>query len=101
MAERYNNAITRTSQGKPYYKSKQYPRIPLSETDRYVVTTVGDRLDLLAYNYYRDTGLWWIIAAANNNITKGSLFPIPGTQLRIPTDAATAINLFNKFNTAR
>ena len=101
MAERYNNAITRTSQGKPYYKSKQYPRIPLSETDRYLVTTVGDRLDLLAYNYYRDTGLWWIIAAANNNITKGSLFPIPGTQLRIPINAATAINLFNKFNTAR
>jgi phage tail protein X len=101
MAERYNNAITRTSQGKPYYKSKQYPRIPLSETDRYVVTTVGDRLDLLAYNYYRDTGLWWIIAAANNNITKGSLFPIPGTQLRIPTNAAIVINLFNKFNTAR
>jgi len=101
MAERYNSSITRTSQGKPYYKSKQYPRIPLSETDRYVVTTVGDRLDLLAYNYYRDTGLWWIIAAANNNITKGSLFPAPGTQLRIPTDAATVINLFNKFNTAR
>jgi hypothetical protein len=101
MAERYNSSITRTSQGKPYYKSKQYPRIPLSETDRYVVTTVGDRLDLLAYNYYHDTGLWWIISAANNNITKGSLFPAPGTQLRIPVDAAIAINLFNKFNTAR
>jgi phage tail protein X len=102
MADRYNNATTRTTpQDKPYYKSKQYPSIPLSETDLYVVTTVGDRLDSLSYSYYRDTGLWWIIAAANNNVTKGSLFPIPGTQLRIPTNAAAAINLFNKFNTAR
>lgn len=101
MAERYNNSILKTSNGKPYYKGKQYPNIPLSETDVYVVTTIGDRLDSLAYSYYRDTGLWWVIAAANNNVTRGSLFPVPGTQLRIPANAATAINLFNKFNTAR
>ena len=102
MATRYNNAtILTTSQGKPYYKGKQYPNIPLSETDVYVVTTIGDRLDLLAYSYYRDVNLWWIISAANNNITKGSLFPVPGTQLRIPTNAAAAINLFNQFNQAR
>ena len=101
MAERYNNAITRTSQGKPYYKSKQYPRIPLSETDRYVVTTIGDRLDLLAYSYYRDVNLWWVISMANNNATNGSLFPAPGTQLRIPTDLNTVLNLVNKFNQAR
>jgi hypothetical protein len=102
MAERYNNGtLLKTSNGKPYFKGKQYPNIPLSETDVYVVTTIGDRLDLLAYSYYRDTGLWWVIAAANNNVTKGSLFPIPGTQLRIPANASPALNLFNKFNTAR
>jgi hypothetical protein len=102
MATRYDNkTILTTPQGKPYYRSKQYPRIPLSETDRYIVTTVGDRLDLLAYNYYRDVNLWWIISVANNNITKGSLFPIPSTQLRIPTDLNTVLNLFNKFNQAR
>jgi hypothetical protein len=101
MATRYNNATTRTAQGKPYYKGKQYPNVPLSESDVYVITTVGDRLDYLAYRYYRDSELWWIIAAANNNATKGSLFPIPGTQLRIPANAASVINLFNKFNQAR
>ena len=101
MARYDNKTILKTSQGVPYIKGKFYPNIPLSETDLYVVTTVGDRLDLLAYSYYRDTGLWWVIAAANNNVTKGSLFPIPGTQLRIPINAAAAINLFNKFNTAR
>ena len=99
---RYDNSgILRTSDGKPYYRGKQYPNIPLSASDLYVVTTIGDRLDYLAYTYYRDSELWWIIAAANNNVTRGSLFPVPGTQLRIPSNAATIINSFNKFNQAR
>lgn len=102
MATRYNNpTILRTSGGKPYYKGKVYPSIPLSETDVYVVTTIGDRLDLLAYQYYRDVNLWWIISVANNNVTKGSLFPAPGTQLRIPTDVSSVTRLFNDFNQAR
>ena len=102
MAERYNNSnkLT-TSQGKPYYKAKVYPNIPLSENDVYVITTIGDRLDSLSYSYYRDVNLWWIISAANNNATKGSLFPIPGTQLRIPTDLNSVLDIFDKFNKAR
>jgi len=99
---RYDNyTILKTSQGKPYIKGKMYPNIPLSESDIYVITTVGDRLDSLAYSYYNDTGMWWIIAAANNNVTQGKLFPIPGTQLRIPTDLSFVMNIFDKFNTAR
>jgi hypothetical protein len=99
MASRYSDAITLyTSQNKPYYKGKKYPEIPLSETDIYVISTVEDRLDLLAYKYYNDIELWWIIAAANNNVTKGSLFPVPGTQLRIPTNVLYVIELFNNIN---
>ena len=30
-----------------YYKGTKYPTIPLSETDIYVITTQGDRLDVL------------------------------------------------------
>ena len=102
MADRYDdNIILKTSQGKPYYKSKAYPNIPLSENDVYVITTVGDRLDSLAYSYYNDVNLWWVISSANNNITKGSMFPIPGTQLRIPTDLNTVLNLFNQYNESR
>jgi len=102
MATRYDDKVILINpQGKPYYKGKVYPNIPLSETDVYVITNVGDRLDSLAYSYYNDTNYWWIISAANNNITKGSLFPAPGTQLRIPTDLNNVINLFNQFNQAR
>jgi len=102
MATRYNSSIIlRTPNGKPYYKGRVYPNIPLSETDVYIITTIGDRLDLLAYQYYRDTNLWWIISAANNNVTKGLLFPTPGIQLRIPTDVNSIMRLFNDFNQAR
>ena len=86
---------------RPYYKSKSYPNIPLSENDVYVITTVGDRLDSLAYSYYNDATLWWIIAAANNNATKGALFPVPGTQLRIPTNVNGVLQQFDQFNKAR
>ena len=95
------STILKTQLNVPYYKGKQYPNIPLSADDIYVVTTIGDRLDYLAYTYYRDSELYWIIAAANNNITKGSLFPIPGTQLRIPANASAVINQFNSFNKTR
>ena len=100
--ERYNNTtILTTQQGKSYFKGKFYPNIPLSENDVYVITTVGDRLDSLANSYYNDSTLWWVISMANNNITKGALYPTPGTQLRIPTDINYVLNLFDQFNTAR
>jgi hypothetical protein len=101
--ERYSSTdILKTANTNiPYYKGKFYPDIPLSETDEYVITTVGDRLDSLAFSYYNDATLWWVIAAANNNITKGALYPVPGTQLRIPTDINSVLDLYNQFNQAR
>jgi len=99
--KRYDNpTINLTSQGKRYYKQKYYPNIPLSETDEYIITTIGDRLDTLAYSYYRDSTLWWVIAMANNNVTKGLMFPEPGVQLRIPTNLNAVIASFNNFNNA-
>lgn len=95
----YNsNSILSTTQGIKYYKAKKYPPIPPSESDIYVVTVQGDRLDLLANTYYKDPTLWWVISIANNNITFGSMFPEPGIQLRIPTDLTTVITLYNQEN---
>jgi hypothetical protein len=92
------NTLKLTSSGKRYYKGKIYPNIPFLETDVYVITTIGDRLDLIAYDYYNDAELWWIISVANNNITKGSMFPTPGTQLRIPVNINSVLELFNSTN---
>ena len=58
-----------------------YDIIPESDNDTYVISQYGDRLDLLAYQYYGDTSLWWYIAKAND--LKVMVIPT-GTSLRIP-----------------
>lgn len=100
---RYDNTTTLATPytKKPYYKGNYYPNIPLSESDVYVITNIGDRLDSFAFIYYGDSTLWWVIAMANNNITKGALYPIPGTQLRIPIDIVKVLDLYQKFNQRR
>jgi hypothetical protein len=101
MTRYENSPILTNNNYRPYYKNKVYPNIPLSSDDVYVITTVGDRLDSLAYSYYGDSTLWWVISMANNNITKGALYPVPGTQLRIPTNVSSVLQQFNQFNKVR
>jgi len=58
----------------------------------------GDRLDNLAWEYYKDPSLWWIIARANG-IGLGNLSVPIGEQLRIPHDTEGIIEEFNNLNT--
>lgn len=69
--------------GKRVYKSVIYPVISEDSTDVYIVTNETMYLDVLAYKYYQDTTLWWVIALANN-LGKGRLSVPAGLQLRIP-----------------
>jgi hypothetical protein len=81
------------------YQTVKYPEIPLSINDIYVITTLGDRLDSLAQQFYNDVNLYWIISSANPDaLNLGSLFVAPGTELRIPTDVSTIKFLFNQLN---
>ena len=97
---RYKNIpIIRSSTGTRYYRDSKYPRIPLSSNDIYVITTTGDRLDLLAQQYYSDSSLWWIISIANEDLPQNSLFIPVGTQLRIPSDVATILSEYETLNT--
>lgn len=84
-----------------YYESLIDPVIPRRNDDIYVITTVGDRLDQLAWEYYADSTLWFIIAAANSDLRKDSLYLEPGTQLRIPADAQAVLTLYQAQNTNR
>jgi hypothetical protein len=86
--------------GSLYYYNNIYPDIPFSEKDNYVITTLGDRFDILANNFYGDPTLWWIIPSANG-ISGDSLYPEPGTQLRIPSDIRSIINQYQSVNTVR
>jgi len=87
MSARYQNTkiVKQSGTGSLYYTNSIYPDIPVKDSDYYVITTIGDRLDLLAYSFYQDSSLWWIIAAANA-LPGDSIFPPIGIQLRIPTD---------------
>jgi hypothetical protein len=96
---RYSNIETyRTEDSKRYQGVTRYPEIPEDENDIYVITTDGDRLDLLANQYYKDWSLYWIIAAANPNLPFDSIYPILGVQLRIPANPEDVINSFNSIN---
>jgi nucleoid-associated protein YgaU len=102
MSNRYQNiSITKyNSTGSQYYVNNIYPDVPYSDSDNYVITTIGDRLDLLAFDFYGDSELWWVIASANA-LPGDSLIPTPGTQLRIPIDIRTILNGYRQINSVR
>ena len=89
--------IVKTEEGKRYRKSVQYPLMERKLTDIYIIGARHDRLDNLAFKYYEDARLWWIIARANN-IGKGNLTVPIGTQLRIPQDYLEIIKQYNTLN---
>ena len=104
---RYQNIPKTKIDGKTVYKTSRYPEIPLSENDIYVISTQGDRFDVLAQQYYGDSSLWWVISIAHTgNAGAGTLVSLPqnsliipeGIQIRIPSDFANVIRNFNIIN---
>lgn len=96
MASRYtNNKTKKLIDGRTVYRSKLFPNIPLRDDDVYVATETGDRLDTLAYDYYNDASLWWIIASANN-LHDAPIGLEDGTILRIPQNYIQIISNFNR-----
>jgi hypothetical protein len=84
--DRYSAAKILPAMGdlKRRFSNVKYPSISPSSLDIYVYTARGDRYDILALNYYSDSTLWWVISTANPNQPSDSLYPIIGSQIRIP-----------------
>ena len=80
------------------YRTTRYPEIPRSANDVYVYTTIGDRFDTLAQQYYNDSSLWWIISIANDNLNQNSLTPPVGSQIRIPSNPSPILAEFESIN---
>lgn len=82
----------KTIDGREVYITRIYPNIPLRDDDLYVMTEMGDRLDTLAYQFYKNSNLWWIIASANNihnaifGFTEGTILRIPSNYIEIITE---------------
>ena len=85
--------------GTLYYTNVTYPEIPSNENDIWVETEFGDRLDLLANQFYGDVTLYWVIAIANpDKINMGSLFLTEGSQIRIPSNVVQIVDSYNLLN---
>jgi phage tail protein X len=96
---RYQNIPKTKIEGNLVYQTSKYPEVPLSVNDIYVYTTQGDRFDVLAQQYYKDSSLWWVISIANTDKLNQSTLIIPeGIQIRIPATYANVIRDFNVLN---
>jgi phage tail protein X len=104
---RYQNVPKTKIDGNLVYQTSRYPEVQLSENDIYVYTTQGDRFDILAQQYYKDSSLWWIISIANTgNAGAGTLTGLPqntlvipqGIQIRIPANYVNVLRNFTAIN---
>ena len=82
---RYKLTQKRKNKNVSAYGTTLYEVVPKTNDDIYVITQAGDRLDNLAYEYYKDANLWWFIARTNNINTMNLS---AGTRLRIPPSSA-------------
>lgn len=98
MARYTNIPKIKSPDKKIVYQSVRYPEIPRSFNDVYVYTTIGDRFDTLAQQYYGDSSLWWVISVANGNLNQNSLTPPVGSQIRIPSNPTPTIAEYKRIN---
>ena len=94
----YTNASpwAHTRQNNLYLELMEIRPVPAESDDyRYVIENqYKHRPDLLAYDLYGDTKLWWIFVHRNRNILKDPIFDfIPGVTIYLPnkTDLQASI----------
>ena len=78
-------------------KPTLYPKIPLSDEDKFVRPLDGERLDTLAHRHYQDQSLWWVIAKANG-LGKGTTILNPDFEIRIPGNITKILDDFTSLN---
>ena len=83
--------------GKRVYRTTSYPSIEPLETDTIIISNETDTFDNLAYKFYNDPTLWWIIALANGQ-GNGRMSVTPGLQLRIPVQIDSILSQFHDLN---
>lgn len=98
---RYNSTSEINYDGIKVKGSTVYTVPPESTEDYYLISTIGDRFDTLANEYYRDASLWYIIASANPSIRRDTLYIEPGHQIRIPLPLSKVLTVLSNENLSR
>ncbi len=86
---RYETVETATLT-RPDGSELRYKRLRLIDADPAQMTYVvqeGDRLDTIAWNVFRDPGMWWRIADANAGLVADGLTDTPGRALAVALPA--------------
>ena len=104
MSSRYQSiSITKndtgipSTSGKTMYVPTYYPTIEAQPDDNYILTGITDRLDNIAFDFYGDATLWWVIAMVND-LEGDSIYPPTGVYLRIPKDLSNLLSKFDQSN---
>ena len=96
---RYQNISKTYINKKLVYTTSRYPEMPSTSDDIYVYSVQGDRFDVLALQYYKNSSLWWVISIANTDqLPQNSLVIPEGLQIRIPAFYAGVVSAFNTIN---
>jgi phage tail protein X len=96
---RYQNISKTYINKKLVYTTSRYPEMPITSDDIYVYSVQGDRFDVLALQYYKNSSLWWVISIANTDqLPQNSLVIPEGLQIRIPAFYAGVVSAFNTIN---
>ena len=98
MSSRYNHTKVKIRKdGKRVLKPTIYPKIPIRDSDIFIYPKFGDRLDNLAFKYYGDVSLWWIIANAND-LSSAHIGLEVDNQIRIPMEISKILKDFRTIN---
>lgn len=81
--EEFAEIIINPRTGKRRYSTLYYPKIERKSSDKYIITKITDRLDLIANREYGDPR-YWVILAKVNKLNNGTIKPPVGFRLRIP-----------------
>ena len=97
---RYSTIPFRRVDDKRVTSTSIYPEVAASEEDYYIISTVGDRFDILSKQFYGSSEYWWVLASANPSARRDTLFITPGIQLRVPP-YRTVVEVFESLNRSR
>ena len=103
MAKRYSFISKKidTETGNRIYTSVLYPAIQARNSDIVVIVKDGsNRLDSIAWKYYKSPTLWWVISQANN-LTGDTMYVKVGSKIRIPTHIEDIIRDMDELNNKR
>lgn len=98
--DRYSRTSKRKESGTRFLETQILPDVPRRPEDIIITTESGQRLDRLAFKYYDDSKLWWVIASANE-LGRGDWTVPAGIQLRIPQNLSAVINEIDDINDQR